>query len=236
MTATLQPNVVADLARVIGRTEFTQSLFLSPKRDSVSLALRVTADPRLWIVQNLKMQPVGQRAIIFCLFKKNVQQMADFLRSKMPGRDVYECWSGSIDKVPLFKASVAGIMVCTSVLTTGVSIDAVTSVYFLDGVSGAETCVQGAGRGARAEGERCIATLVTSKSQLEFFMTSENFKSTAVMADFCHRCDENKADFAEEIYKLFEHPPQKGTIRKVCLQLGVYVGVTVLCHTHFSGI
>ncbi len=61
MTATLQPKVVADLAKVIGRTEFSRSLFLSPKRDSlVSLALRIISDPRMWIVQALRMQPVGQ--------------------------------------------------------------------------------------------------------------------------------------------------------------------------------
>lgn len=203
MTATLQPSSVAELAKVVGRQGFSESLFLSPKRQALSVCMKMTSDPRSWIVEDLQFQPQNQRAIVYCLYKKNVELFAEILRTKLPYRVVLECVSGSTADLVKFKTTFS-IMVCTSVLGAGISIDGVTRVYFLDCANGPEGFLQGAGRGARAEGETCVATLVTCKTQLQYFMYSDQ-TYTSQMATFCYSCYEKNIDFAEELYKLFQH-------------------------------
>ena len=203
MTATLQPSSVAELAKVVGRQSFSESLLLSPKRQALSVCMKMTSDPRAWIVEDLQFQPQNQRAIVYCLYKKNVELFAEILRTKLPYRVVLECVSGSTADLSKFKSTFS-IMVCTSVLVAGISIDGVTRVYFLDCAHGPEGFLQGAGRGARAEGETCVATLVTCKAQLQYFMYSDQ-KFTSEMATFCYSCYENNLDFAEQLYKLFQH-------------------------------
>lgn len=203
MTATLQPSSVAELAKTVGRKGFSESLFLSPKRQALYVCMKMTSDPRSWIVEDLERQPQNQRAIVYCLYKRNVELMAEMLKSKMPKRVVLECVSGSTADLSKFKSTFS-IMVCTSVLVAGISIDGVTRVYFLDCANGPEGFLQGAGRGARAEGEACVATLVTCKTQLQYFMYSDQ-TMTSHMATFCYSCYEKNLDFAEELYKLFQH-------------------------------
>ena len=203
MTATLQPSSVAELAKTVGRKGFSESLFLSPKRQALSVCMKMTTDPRSWIVEDLERQPQNQRAIVYCLYKKNVELFAEILRTKLPYRVVLECVSGSTADLSKFKSTFS-IMVCTSVLVAGISIDGVTRVYFLDCANGPEGFLQGAGRGARAEGETCVATLVTCKTQLQYFMYSDQ-TYTSQMATFCYSCYEKNIDFAEELYKLFQH-------------------------------
>ena len=77
-------------------------------------------------------------------------------------------------------------------------------VYFLECSHGPEVFLQGSGRGARDEGEACIATLVTTKQQLETFKGS-SMVYVSRMAAFCISCIEKRLDFGDEICKLFEH-------------------------------
>jgi len=219
MTATLQPSSVAELAKTVGRKGFSESLFLSPKRQALSVCMKMTTDPRSWIVEDLERQPQNQRAIVYCLYKRNVELMAEMLKSKMPKRVVLECVSGSTADLSKFKSTFS-IMVCTSVLVAGISIDGITRVYFLDCANGPEGFLQGAGRGARAEGETCVATLVTCKSQLQYFMYSDQ-TMTSHMATFCYSCYERNLDFAEELYKLFQHAaPAPGRFNQHAVSVG----------------
>ena len=219
MTATLQPSSVAELAKTVGRKGFSESLFLSPKRQALSVCMKMTTDPRSWIVEDLERQPQNQRAIVYCLYKKNVELFAEILRTKLPYRVVLECVSGSTADLSKFKSTFS-IMVCTSVLIAGISIDGITRVYFLDCANGPEGFLQGAGRGARAEGETCVATLVTCKSQLQYFMYSDQ-TMTSHMATFCYSCYERNLDFAEELYKLFQHAaPAPGRFNQHAVSVG----------------
>ena len=131
MTATLQPHCVSQLASQFGRSTFSQSLCISPYRSGIQLAMKVTQEPRLWIEQQLLSQPLTERAIIFCLFRKHVEMMVSYLKSKMTTRQIFECSSGATDDLSAFQAA-SGVMVCTSVLSTGVTFEKVTRVYFLD--------------------------------------------------------------------------------------------------------
>jgi hypothetical protein len=203
MTATLQPHFTSVLASILGRPKFSRSILLSPKRNSVSLVIKVTSDPRKFIADDLCAQDENRRAIVFCLFKRNVEDMSRILRSRM-NRQVFDCTSGATADLSAFAESDSSVMVCTTVLAAGVSFDRVTRIYFLDGAHGPEIVLQGAGRGARAKGEICIATLVTSKHQLECL--KERDGCLGAMASFCQTCIEDKLDFAEELYKLFKHP------------------------------
>ena len=165
--------------------------------------MKVTQDPRIWIEKQLLLQPVTERAIIFCLFRKHVEMMVSYLKSKITTRQIFECSSGATDDLPAFHAA-SGVMVCTSVLSTGVSFDKVTRVIFLDCCHGPEAFLQGAGRGARFEGETCVSTLVTNKAQLQYFMHSD-MPEVGKMATFCYEVIEKRLDFSSEIYKLFQH-------------------------------
>ena len=208
MTATLRPGLLPILADKLGRTEgFSESMFLSPKRSNLSLDLRISADPIMWIAQELgklSTQKSGQRAIVFCLFKKQVHEVAELLRSKLKNRDVFECVAGSNADLTAFKTSLSGIMVCTTVLAAGVSFQNVTRVFFLDCAHCAELFLQGAGRGARSASDHCVSALVTNKSQLQHFQGG-NMANTAEFATFCLNCIENNLVFAEEIYALYDH-------------------------------
>ncbi len=205
MTATLQPSHVAQLEQKLGRSGcVSKSMLLSPKRMNLSLVLQITVDARLWICSQLSKQNFGQRAIVFCLFKKSVAEVAAFLRSQIPNRDVFECTSGATSNLSSFKLSRSAIMVCTSVLEAGVSFDDVTRIFFLDCAHGPEKFLQGAGRGARADSDNCVAALVTTTTQLEYF-TNSNMTSTAEFAVFCQHCILKKLDFAQELYALYDH-------------------------------
>jgi superfamily II DNA/RNA helicase len=59
------------------------------------------------------------------------------------------------------------------VLSAGVSFDEVTRVFFLGSAHNPETFLQGAGRGARSEQEKCIATLVTTKKDMAYYKESK---------------------------------------------------------------
>ena len=204
MTATIQPDEVQDLADLIGRKDFTQRMMLSPKREALDVRIRLSTDPTMWITQAMEKQPAGERAIVFCPFKKNVYSMAALLRTKTT-RSVFECESGATDQLDQFRISQSSIMVCTSVLSAGVTFENVTQVLFLDCAGGAAQFLQGSGRGARGAGEKCVATLVTSRSQLQYFAFSD-MTEIAHMADFCLHVLDTNLDFASELYKLFEHP------------------------------
>lgn len=204
MTATIQPQEVQGLSAMIGRKEFTKRMMLSPKRDALDVRIRLSTDPKNWIAQELEKQPAGERAIVFCPFKKNVFSMARLLRSTTT-RSVFECESGQTDDLDQFRISQSSIMVCTSVLSAGVTFEKVTQVIFLDCAGGAAQFLQGSGRGARGAGEKCVATLVTSRSQLLYFACSE-MTQLAHMAEFCLHVLDTNMDFASELYKLFEHP------------------------------
>jgi superfamily II DNA/RNA helicase len=177
---------------------------MSPLRSNLSVALRVTSDTRAYITRDLLQQDKGERAIVFCLFKANVSQMARYIELAFPDRDVFQCASGKDDDLASFNATPSGIMVATTVLAAGVSFERVTRVYFGECSHGPEVLLQGAGRGARDETENCVATLVTTKQQLEYFRTS-NLVYAAKMASFCLNCLEKKLDFDCELYKLFDH-------------------------------
>jgi superfamily II DNA/RNA helicase len=208
MTATLQPGLLPILADKLGRPEgFSESMFLSPKRSNLSLELRMSVDPRMWITQELSKltaQKSGQRAIVFCMFKKQVYELAELLRSKLKNFDVFECVAGSNADLTAFKMSLSGIMVCTTVLAAGVSFQNVTRVFFLDCAHGPELFLQGAGRGARSDSDHCTSTLVTNKSQLQHFKGGQ-MANTAEFAAFCLNCIENNLVFAQEIYALYDH-------------------------------
>ena len=80
MTATLQPSHVGQLAQKLGRSGcVSKSMLLSPKRINLSLVLQITVDARLWMCSQLSKQKFGQRAIVFCLFKKSVAEVARIL-------------------------------------------------------------------------------------------------------------------------------------------------------------
>ena len=130
--------------------------------------------------------------------------MAALLRTKT-SRSVFECESGATAQLDQFRRSHSSIMVCTSVLSAGVTFENVTQVLYLDCAGGAAQFLQGSGRGARGAGEKCVATLVTSRSQLQYFAFSD-MKEIAHMADFCLHVLDTNLDFASELYKLFEHP------------------------------
>jgi len=204
MTATIQPQEVQGLADVIGRKEFTKRMMLSPKREALDVYFRLSTDSKNWIAQELAKQPAGERAIVFCPFKKNVFSMAKLLRMTTT-RSVFECESGLTGDLDGFRKSESAVMVCTSVLSAGVTFEKVTQVIFLDCAGGAAQFLQGSGRGARGAGEKCVATLVTSRSQLQYFAFSD-MTQLAHMAEFCLHVVDTSLDFASELYKLFEHP------------------------------
>lgn len=222
MTATLQPRYVAGLAAKLGRVEFSTSMLLPPKRPQLALALKITTDARSWIAEDLGVQPCGQKALVFCLFKKVVPEMSLYLKSVMGHREILECISGVTADLVAFRKSNSGIMVCTSVLATGISIDNISRVYFLGCAHGPEAFLQGAGRGARSDQEQCIATIVTTKRDMAYYqeskLSSENrdrspnylLNSCIIgvieFATFCQSCAEEKLDFQQELYKLFVHP------------------------------
>lgn len=205
MTATLQPQHLTTLASKLGRNGFSTSMFVPPSRPGLVMQLKMTTDSKSWIVQQLKAQPKHQKAIVFCLFKKNVSEMAKCLRLELQNRKILECTSGALADLPTFRTLDSSVMVCTSVLSAGVSIDSITRVYFLDGVQGPEALIQGAGRGARAETDECVAVLVTSKSSLQYFQQAK-LSGISEMAAFCKKCIDESLDFSYEICKLFEHP------------------------------
>ena len=167
MTATLQPRHVAGLAQKLGRKGFSESMLVCPSRPQLQVGLKVTTDAKAWISQELKRQPAGQRAIVFCLFKHNVTEMAAYLKETQGSREILECVSGAIDDMAMFRKLSSAIMVCTSVLAAGVSFDTVTMVFFLSCAHGPEYLLQGAGRGARSEQETCVATLVSTRRDME---------------------------------------------------------------------
>jgi superfamily II DNA/RNA helicase len=167
MTATLQPRHVAGLAQKLGRKGFSESMLVCPSRPQLEVGLKVTTDAKAWIAQELKRQPAGQRAIVFCLFKQNVTEMAAYLKGTLESREILECVSGAIHDMAMFRKLSSAIMVCTSVLAAGVSFDTVTMVFFLSCAHGPEYFLQGAGRGARSEQEKCVATLVSTRRDLE---------------------------------------------------------------------
>jgi superfamily II DNA helicase RecQ len=202
MTATLQPHFTSVITSILGRPRFSRSILLSPQRNSVTLEIKMSLDPRAFIAEDLSCQEENRRAIVFCLYKKNVEDMARLLRSKLD-REVFSCTSGATADLAAFSSSHSAVMVSTTVLAAGVNFDCVTRIYFLDGTHGPEILLQGAGRGARTEGETCLATLVTSKQQLEFLKDKEGYIGT--MANFCQTCFQDKLNFAEELYRLFEH-------------------------------
>lgn len=205
MTATLQPQHVTTLASKLGRNGFSKSMFLPPSRPGLVMLLKLTTDSKAWIVQQLKAQPKHQKAIVFCLFKKAVSEMAKCLRVELQNRNVLECTSGALADLPTFRSLDSTVMVCTSVLSAGVSIDAITRVYFLDCVQGPEALLQGAGRGARADTDQCVAALVTTKSSLQYFQQAK-LTGISEMATFCQTCIDEDLDFSHEVCKLFEHP------------------------------
>jgi len=203
MSATIQPTHSAELAAMLGRKCFTKGITMTPHRAALSLQLKVSLDPKLAILSELQLQEKETKAIIFCLFKATVSEYASILKQKLD-RDVYECVSASLADVELFRNSKAGIMVCTSVLAAGVSFEKVSRVFFLECAHSPEEFLQGAGRGARVEGEVCIATLCTSKAKLEKLQLS-NMTSTSNMASFCLDCITRRLDFATTLYGLFDH-------------------------------
>lgn len=205
MSATIRPDSLSHLAEKIGRSSFSRSISVSPERGTLHLQLVVTSNTREFISQNLRLQCAGQRAIIFCLYKTNVAQTAQFLKASGITRDVFECVSGKSADCYGFNQSESGIMVCTTVLAAGVSFSNVSRVYFQDGSHGPEVFLQGAGRGARAEGEQCEAFLVTSKQQLNYFQRSTNCPQASSMATFCKDCFEKGLHFGRELYKMFDH-------------------------------
>jgi superfamily II DNA/RNA helicase len=167
MTATLQPRYVVGLAQKLGRKGFSESMLLCPSRPQLELGLKVTTDAKAWIAQELSRQQSGQRAIVFCLFTSIVPEMVAVLKETLSAREILECISGDIGQLATFRKLSSAIMVCTSVLAAGVSYDNITRVFFLSGAHGPENFLQGAGRGARSEQERCVATLVTTRKDLE---------------------------------------------------------------------
>lgn len=205
MTATLQHQYVASLAARLGRTGFSKSMFLSPTRPRLAMMMKITSDSRLWIAQQLVAQPADQRAIVFCLFKKSVPDMATYLQQHLGHRKILECISGATADIPGFRADKSAVMVCTTVLCAGISIDSITRIFFLDCAHGPEAFVQGAGRGARAKHESCVAALVTTKKDILYYQQS-GFAGIADMAAFCQRCLEHNLEFSQEVCKLFEHP------------------------------
>jgi len=204
MSATIQPDLLSDLAGKFGRDGFSSSIAMSPQRSTLSLRLRLTQDTKSFITADLLSQPQGERAIIFCLFKNNVQNVASYVQSAFRDRCVFQCTSGKAADFAAFNRSDAAIMVCTTVLAAGVAFQKVSRVYFIDCSHGPEVFLQGSGRGGRDEGEACIATLVTTRQQLETFKSS-NMVYVSRMAAFCLSCIEKRLDFEDEICKLFEH-------------------------------
>lgn len=207
MTATLQPQYASVLTASLGRPKFSTSIMISPERQSLSVVLKLTTDTRQFIAEDLLLQEKGERAIVFCLFKNNVPDMARILRSKHTNREIFECVSGASADLVAFAASPSAIMVCTSVLSTGVSVHNVTRIYFLDGAHGPESMLQGAGRGARSGGERCVATLVTSKHQLEYMQERDGHMRA--MAVLIKNCIDGNLDFGLKLYSLFQHDSAK---------------------------
>lgn len=206
MSATLQSHFKSVLTSILGRPTFSRSIMISPERRSLKIVLKLTTDTRQWVVEDLLAQKHG-RAIIFCLFKKCVPDMAKIIRAKVHNREVFECTSGATaDLAAWFAGSKSTVMVATSVLATGLSIDEMTRIYFLDGAHGPEGLLQGAGRGARVEGETCVATLVTSKSQLLYLQDRDGY--LGAMATWVQACIDSRWDFEEELYRLFEHGGQ----------------------------
>jgi superfamily II DNA/RNA helicase len=204
MSATMQPHLISEIAAKFGRSGFSKSISMPPIRPNLSIALKLTSDTRAYVTKDLVKQEKGERAIIFCLFKSNVLQMARHIEKAFPTRPVFQCTSGKDEDLALFNSAPSGIMVCTKVLAAGASFENVTSVYFCDCSHGPECLLQGAGRGARSENENCVATLVTTKQQLEYFIES-SMGHAAKMASFCKDCVEKNLDFDYELYKLFEH-------------------------------
>jgi superfamily II DNA/RNA helicase len=179
----------------------------------LEIILKVTSDSKLWIAQQLKEQPKHQKAIVFCLFKRNVSDMAKFLKVQLENRQVLECVSGSLGDLPTFRTQDSAVMVCTSVLCAGVSIDGITRVFFLDGVQGPEALLQGAGRGAREERDKCFAALVTTKGNLQYFQQAK-LSGVSDMATFCQKCIDEGADFTREVCSLFEHPNGSNSVKR----------------------
>jgi superfamily II DNA/RNA helicase len=142
-------------------------MLVCPSRPQLELGLKVTTDAKAWIAQELSRQQSGQRAIVFCLFKSMVPEMVAYLKETLVSREILECISGDISDISVFRKLSSAIMVCTSVLAAGVSYDNVTRVFFLSCAHGPEHFLQGAGRGARSEHEKCVATLVTTRKDLE---------------------------------------------------------------------
>ena len=173
MTATLQPRYVVGLAQKLGRKGFSESMLLCPSRPQLEVGLKVTTDAKAWIAQELSRQQSGQRAIVFCLFTSIVPEMVAVLKETLSAREILECISGDIGQLATFRKLSSAIMVCTSVLAAGVSYDNITRVFFLSGAHGPENFLQGAGRGARSEQERCVATLVTTRKDLESHQRSK---------------------------------------------------------------
>jgi hypothetical protein len=173
MTATLQPRHQAGLAAKLGRVGFSKSILFPPERPQLKLVLKITTDARGWIAEDLNNQPSGQKALVFCLFKKVVPEMSLYLKSILHNREIMECVSGVTADLVAFRRSDSGVMVCTSVLATGVSVENITRVYFLGCAHGPESFLQGAGRGARSDQEKCVATMVTTKRDLAFYQDSK---------------------------------------------------------------
>ena len=187
--------------------------FLSPKRSGLVITLKVTSDSRSWIAQQLKEQPKHEKAIVFCLFKKVVTETAKFLKGQLEDRQVLECTSGSLEDLHTFRTQNSTVMVCTSVLLAGVSVDSITRVFFVDGAQGPEAVLQGAGRGARAETDKCYAALVTTKSSLQYLQQAK-LSGISEMAKFCQKCIDEGLDFSREVCSLFDHPNGSNSVKR----------------------
>jgi superfamily II DNA helicase RecQ len=187
--------------------------FLSPKRSGLVITLKVTSDSKSWIAQQLKEQPKHEKAIVFCLFKKVVTETAKFLKGQLEDRQVLECSSGSLEDLHTFRTQNSTVMVCTSVLLAGVSVDSITRVFFVDGAQGPEAVLQGAGRGARAETDTCYAALVTTKSSLQYLQQAK-LSGISDMAKFCQKCIDEGLDFSREVCSLFDHPNGSNSVKR----------------------
>ena len=121
MSATIQPDLLSDLAGKFGRDGFSASISMSPQRSTLSLVLKVTSDTRSFITVDLLSQSPGERAIIFCLFKNNVPHVANYVQSACRDRCVFQCISGKAADFAAFNRSESAIMVCYTLYTSSLA-------------------------------------------------------------------------------------------------------------------
>ncbi len=160
MSATMRhPENILDFCglHAIMDAQFT----MSPMRDNLEFQVRLLQGSSSNVsrqniinaaIQSIETKAATDRAVVFVMYKHEVDEVANALRTRFPDRTVIEY---DQDRRPdVCTLDPTAIVVATSALKTGTNMSETNLVLLLGCVYGLEDWLQGAGRAGRCEGSQ----------------------------------------------------------------------------------